>query len=684
VKEGKFVNPELRNVHLLVVAHQAPDIVESLKARGLSWTLCERASAGEAGLKQRLTGRPFTGVIVAEPSSDQDLQSLREQASLKRTPILVLQAEGWWLSAPDQCSRASVDLLIDLAQGRHAKVESAPKKVLVVDDVAVNRKLLGGFLKQLGHSALFASNGREALKLLKGVTPDLILMDVEMPELGGLETTYKLRSLDTDSRDCPVLAVTGHSSHQEHERCLAAGMNDVLVKPLSKDSLQEAVAQWASRRIAHTQPILPDPSSAQAPVSLEQLQSDVNSDQTQLATVITSFLEDVEKGFPEVDQAIRDKNFAAIRKWAHSVQGAASYFGAERLEGLAQSLEVLSEESHGSLVEGIYDSFLKEWDLVKSFLQKRLKTSGVLEVEILAPLNLEREQLNLIEMHSFLNIMNVVAAELQNVQEVISADSDLQGCLDVFDDFSLQLRQPETVESALESFSEIREKFWSSFDPIRAKDNTQDREAFESARENLRSIFQVIERRCSDLLDRLQHPNRWERHSIEDILGNTRQMLAAVEKNAKGRYHIVYNIAAQEAGDYLVHLDIKSVDGEVIVMPAVFVDVLRDLIANSRKYTEAGGTIQAGLLDDGKFVRLAVEDSGRGIPRHEISKVVGYGYRAGNVADKPTMGAGFGLTKAFWATKKFGGRMWIRSELGQGTRVTIQLPSRGRKDTDQL
>jgi signal transduction histidine kinase len=114
-------------------------------------------------------------------------------------------------------------------------------------------------------------------------------------------------------------------------------------------------------------------------------------------------------------------------------------------------------------------------------------------------------------------------------------------------------------------------------------------------------------------------------------------------------------------------------------MPPVLHDVLRDLIANARKYTPPGGRISAGLHSSEEGLRLVVEDNGLGIPRDELQKVVGFGYRASNVSDKRTLGGGFGLTKALWVAKNFGGRMWVRSRLGVGTRVTLFIPSQTDK-----
>jgi signal transduction histidine kinase len=191
---------------------------------------------------------------------------------------------------------------------------------------------------------------------------------------------------------------------------------------------------------------------------------------------------------------------------------------------------------------------------------------------------------------------------------------------------------------------------------------------------NLESVFAILDTRARELLDRVYAPGKWTDHGVEQLTANFTNVLAAIEKNSKGRYRIVKNIAAQEEQDYMVTFGIESVDGTLIHMPPVLQDVMRDLIANARKYTEPGGEITAGLVDNGKELRFVVEDSGRGIPPDEVERVVEFGKRASNVHDTATMGGGFGLTKAYLVTRQFGGRMWIASRPNVGTRITLVIP----------
>jgi signal transduction histidine kinase len=175
-------------------------------------------------------------------------------------------------------------------------------------------------------------------------------------------------------------------------------------------------------------------------------------------------------------------------------------------------------------------------------------------------------------------------------------------------------------------------------------------------------------------LDRAGEPYRWHEQSISELEQNFASMFAAIEKNSKGNYGIVLNLAEQHSEDYAVDFEIKSAGGNVIYMPLVFQDVVRDLIANSRKYTDPGGRIGAVLENDGQLLKLNIQDTGRGIPPDDIERVAGFGERGSNAGDKLVLGGGFGLTKAVYVTKSLGGRFWIDSSLGKGTKITIEIP----------
>ncbi|HWA85392.1 MAG TPA: response regulator, partial [Opitutus sp.] len=119
--------------------------------------------------------------------------------------------------------------------------------VLVVEDNPLNRRLTAAMLAQLGHHAAFALNGREAVERTRTATFDLILMDIQMPELDGLSATRQIREEEaaTSRRRVPIIAVTADASGEDREACLAAGMDDYIAKPLDPGLFREAINRAA-------------------------------------------------------------------------------------------------------------------------------------------------------------------------------------------------------------------------------------------------------------------------------------------------------------------------------------------------------------------------------------------------------------------------------------------------------
>jgi signal transduction histidine kinase/ActR/RegA family two-component response regulator len=124
----------------------------------------------------------------------------------------------------------------------------APAHILVVDDLETNRKLIGAYLAHDGHTLQFAGTGTEAVQVAAASAFDVILMDVNLPGLDGLEATRLIRRPETLNAATPIIALTASVLPDEAARCLAAGMSDHLAKPISRSDLTRALAIWVGRR----------------------------------------------------------------------------------------------------------------------------------------------------------------------------------------------------------------------------------------------------------------------------------------------------------------------------------------------------------------------------------------------------------------------------------------------------
>jgi len=127
-------------------------------------------------------------------------------------------------------------------------VDETPARILVAEDNPTNQKVALSMLKRLGYHPDAVANGSEALKALQLIPYDLVLMDVQMPEMDGLEATRRFRELEAASDlRLPIIAMTAHASSTDRERCLAAGMDDFITKPVRREKLGRMLGDWLAR-----------------------------------------------------------------------------------------------------------------------------------------------------------------------------------------------------------------------------------------------------------------------------------------------------------------------------------------------------------------------------------------------------------------------------------------------------
>jgi signal transduction histidine kinase/DNA-binding response OmpR family regulator len=217
-----------------------------------------------------------------------------------------------------------------------------PRRVLVVEDNPVNLRVAVHLLEKHGHRVDVAGDGLEALDAMALVPYDLVFMDGQMPELDGYDATMRQRAIETESGDgvsrTPIVGLTAAATSEDIDRCLAAGMDDVVTKPMTEDDLVRAVARWARARVEPETDGEPDLNIDGA--ALDSLISlDRDGSQGVLARLTESFLSEADARVVELRAATGANDGETVRRTAHRLKGSALYFGAVEVTALCHALE---------------------------------------------------------------------------------------------------------------------------------------------------------------------------------------------------------------------------------------------------------------------------------------------------------------------------------------------------------
>ena len=227
--------------------------------------------------------------------------------------------------------------------------------ILVVEDLPASQKLLNVILRGAGHRVRLAANGLEAIQRFLEAQPDLIVMDLQMPILDGLQTSTILRVLQSSESQVPIIATTAYGPAFDRGRFSSIGVNAFLPKPIEARELVRLVDNLAGKyhHMQHDHDEVADRREAESPAELAQINIPgtlvrLNGDRQLLEALVGFFFED----FPPLLEAIRTGlahgDWKAVRRAAHSLKGLAANFGAAPAVAVLQRGEMLDGDNLGS------------------------------------------------------------------------------------------------------------------------------------------------------------------------------------------------------------------------------------------------------------------------------------------------------------------------------------------------
>ncbi len=232
-------------------------------------------------------------------------------------------------------------------------------EVLLVEDNLTNQQVAGGMLDKLGIRPDIVNNGKEAIELLSEKKYDLVLMDVQMPEIDGLQATQIIRDRSSSVRqhDIPIIAMTAHAFEEDRNRCIEVGMNDYISKPILLEKLVSMLEKWIPDRLQTEEKPFAISTKPGVETKIQETHFDKSisfdydsfikrvMDDKELAKIILdSFIKDIPEQIELLKNYIHENRIVEAERQAHSIKGASANIGGEQLREIALQIEKCCKE----------------------------------------------------------------------------------------------------------------------------------------------------------------------------------------------------------------------------------------------------------------------------------------------------------------------------------------------------
>jgi two-component system sensor histidine kinase/response regulator len=270
---------------------------------------------------------------------------------------------------------------------RPASIPRFAGRVLLVEDNPVNQAVTEGMLQRVGLEVTIKADGCAAVEALSSQAFDLVLMDVQMPVMDGLDATRAIRAGQAPRGDhTPIVALTANAMAQERDLCLAAGMDDFLPKPFASHQLHQVLGRWLRSPAASAQaeasavlqnaarvrksdapPVHPDfPGAVLDRTALERIRELGRAGRPDLLPkVLQLFLEDAPRHLSAIEQASQRRDAPSLASTAHSLKSSSAHTGAMRLSSMCAALEKQARAGDLGQADSLVASLLAEWTAVR-------------------------------------------------------------------------------------------------------------------------------------------------------------------------------------------------------------------------------------------------------------------------------------------------------------------------------
>jgi len=294
-----------------------------------------------------------------------------KQSELFNAIILVLAGEG----PKDASSKRSIVTRHTVREELHRR----RLKILMAEDNYINQQMTVRMLEKEGHGVTVAEDGQKALDLLETDVFDLVLMDVQMPVMDGLSATEFIRQKEASTGGhIPIIAMTAYAMKEDRERCLGAGMDDYISKPIDPKKLMSLLAKWSGNRESiagkerNERKKRDSTIEAQAgvPLDLSKALAQACGDEEFLDEMIQYFIESMPSQIETLHSSIESKDTDALTKQAHTLKGASGNLSADKITAAAFKLEQMGRKGDLTNASQILDELKGEAVRIEKFYEQ--------------------------------------------------------------------------------------------------------------------------------------------------------------------------------------------------------------------------------------------------------------------------------------------------------------------------
>nr|WP_321404912.1 response regulator [uncultured Desulfobacter sp.] len=346
-------------------------------------------------------------------------------------------------------------------------------RILVAEDNTINQILAEDLLTQAGFEVVIAENGKKAVELVENVRFDLILMDLQMPEMDGFEATRVILEKQTGNHP-PIIAMTANALAGDRERCLGAGMVDHIAKPIEPNALFDTLLKWIPA-MDGVSPVV-DPKTVDAEfVSLAGIDTDVglarmSGSQELYMTVLKQFFQDHRTDDQIIAQALGQNDVPLAQRTAHTLKGVSGGIGAQALYDSALNVEKAIKDDQFDRLEPLMENLAKELSLVVDDLEKKIIAPSLGKTKKIKHTPIDMEKLKILlddfqrlaqemdpdmdskakQIHQLLDTHDSPLKKISGTLLAYAEDMDFKEALEMLDELKRQLDSDDRFSSLAE------------------------------------------------------------------------------------------------------------------------------------------------------------------------------------------------------------------------------------------